>query len=156
MRYLKLTIPIVLVAIVFFGCPKKQVVKPVEPVEPPVVVPKETTVVETRPQLVLDRIFFDLDKSDIRKDAAEILKKNAEMLKIYPEISILIEGHCCELGTSEYNLALGERRAKSARDYLIMLGISPDRLSTVSYGEERPLDPKVLEKNRRCEFVKTK
>ncbi|MEO0185989.1 MAG: OmpA family protein [candidate division WOR-3 bacterium] len=155
MRYLKLTIPIILVAIVFFGCPKKQVVKPVEPVpeETTVVVPKETTVVETRPALVLDRIFFDLDKSDIRQDAAEVLKRNAEMLKIYPEVKVIIEGHCCELGTAEYNLALGERRAKSARDYLMMLGISADKLSTVSYGEERPLDPKVLERNRRCEFV---
>jgi len=155
MRYIKLTIPILLVAVVFFGCPKKQVVKPVEPApeETTVVVPQETTVVETRPQLVLERIFFDLDKSDIRKDAAEILNKNAEMLKIYPEVKVIIEGHCCELGTAEYNMALGERRAKSARDYLVMLGISPDRLSTVSYGEERPLDPKVLERNRRCEFV---
>jgi|UniRef100_A0A7V3VTS1 peptidoglycan-associated lipoprotein len=140
----------------FFGCPKKQVVKPVEPAPEEtttVVVPKETTVVETRPQLVLERIFFDFDKSDIRQDAAEILKKNAEMLKIYPEVKVLIEGHTCEIGTAEYNMALGERRAKSARDYLIMLGISPDRLSTISYGEERPLDPKVLWKNRRCEFV---
>jgi peptidoglycan-associated lipoprotein len=140
----------------FFGCPKKQVVKPVEPAPEEtttVVVPKETTVVETRPQLVLERIFFDFDKSDIRQDAAEILKKNAEMLKIYPEVKVLIEGHTCEIGTAEYNMALGERRAKSARDYLLMLGITPDRLSTVSYGEERPLDPKVLEKNRRCEFV---
>jgi peptidoglycan-associated lipoprotein len=140
----------------FFGCPKKQVVKPVEPSPEEtttVVVPKETTVVETRPQLVLERIFFDFDKSDIRQDAAKILKKNAEMLKIYPEVKVLIEGHTCEIGTAEYNMALGERRAKSARDYLIMLGISPDRLSTISYGEERPLDPKVLWKNRRCEFV---
>ncbi|MEO0183369.1 MAG: OmpA family protein [candidate division WOR-3 bacterium] len=155
MRYIKLTIPIILIAVVFFGCPKKQVVKPVEPApeETTVVVPKETTVVETRPQLVLERIFFDFDKSDIRPDAAETLKKNAEMLKLYPDVKVLIEGHCCEIGTAEYNMALGERRAKSARDYLIMLGISPDRLSTVSYGEERPLDPKVLERNRRCEFV---
>jgi len=66
---------------------------------------------------------------------------------------VVIEGHCCEIGTSEYNMALGERRAKSALDYLSGLGISPDRLSTISYGEERPLDPTVLEENRRCEFV---
>lgn len=157
MRYLKLTLPLLLVVmVVFFGCPKKQVVKPVEPVVPEettVVVPEETTVVETRAPLVLERIFFDFDKSDIRQDAAEILKKNADMLKLYPEVKVNIEGHCCEIGTAEYNMALGERRAKSARDYLLMLGITPDRLSTVSYGEERPLDPKVLEKNRRCEFV---
>ncbi len=157
MRYLKLTIPILLVAVVFFGCPKKQVVKPVEPVVPEettaVVPEEETTIVETKPPLLLERIFFDFDKSDIRQDAAEVLKKNAEMLKLYPEVKVTIEGHCCEIGTAEYNMALGERRAKSARDYLTMLGITPDRLSTVSYGEERPLDQKVLEKNRRCEFV---
>ncbi len=156
MRYLKLTLPILLVAIVFFGCPKKQVVKPVEPVEPP---PETTTVVPVeqpqpeKPPLVLERIFFDFDKSDIRQDAAITLEKNAEMLKLYPDAKIVIEGHCCEIGTSEYNMALGERRAKSAHDYLVKLGISPDRLSTISYGEERPLDPKVLERNRRCEFV---
>ena len=75
------------------------------------------------------------------------------MLKIYPGKNIIIEGHCCELGTAEYNLALGERRAKAARDYLIMLGITSDQLTNVSYGEEKPLDPEVLEKNRRCEFV---
>ncbi len=159
MRYLKLLLPLILLTVIFFGCPKKQVVKPVPeeapvvPEETLVVVPEETTVVETRPQLVLERIFFDFDKSDIRQDAAEILKKNAEMLKLYPEVKVNIEGHCCEIGTAEYNMALGERRAKSARDYLLMLGISAERLSTISYGEERPLDPKVLEKNRRCEFV---
>ncbi len=156
MRHFKLILPIVLVAIIFFGCPKKQVVKPVEPVEPPpettIMVPEEPKEPE-RPALVLNRIFFDFDKSDIRADAADILKANAEMLKIYPEISVIIEGHCCEIGTAEYNMALGERRAKAVRDYLMMLGVSAEKLSTVSYGEERPLDPKVLEKNRRCEFV---
>uniref|UniRef100_A0A7C4TIZ2 OmpA family protein n=1 Tax=candidate division WOR-3 bacterium TaxID=2052148 RepID=A0A7C4TIZ2_UNCW3 len=158
MRYLKLTtLPVLLGLVIFLGCPKKQVVKPVEPTPVPeettAVVPQETTVVETRPALVLERIFFDFDKSDIREDAAATLRRNADMLKLYPEVKVIIEGHCCEIGTAEYNMALGERRAKSARDYLVMLGISPDRLSTVSYGEERPLDPKVLEKNRRCEFV---
>lgn len=156
MRYFKLTLPLLLMVVIFFGCPKKQVVKPVEPVPEEttaVVVPEETTVVETRPPLVLERIFFDFDKSDIRQDAAETLRKNAELLKLYPEVRVNIEGNCCEIGTAEYNMALGERRARSARDYLMMLGITPDRLSTISYGEERPLDPKVLERNRRCEFV---
>ncbi len=68
-------------------------------------------------------------------------------------MKVIIEGHCCEIGTAEYNLALGERRAAAARDYLVMLGISPDRLATVSYGEEKPLDPTDLPRNRRCEFL---
>jgi peptidoglycan-associated lipoprotein len=161
MRYLRLAIPLFLTIVLFMGCPKKQEVKPVEeiPEEIPyeeVEIPEEipeTPPEPPKPEFVLERIFFDFDKSDIRVDAAEVLKNNAEMLKLYPEIKITIEGHCCEIGTNEYNLALGERRATSTRDYLLMLGITPDRLATVSYGEEKPLDPTNLEKNRRCEFV---
>jgi len=154
MRYLKLTMPMLLILVLFVGCPKKQVVTP--PEEEVVIeeVPEEVVPEEpAKPAFKLERIFFDFDKSDIRVDAAATLKKNAEMLKLYPERNVLIEGHCCTIGTSEYNLALGERRAKSARDYLIMLGISSKRFSTVSYGEERPLDPNNLPMNRRCEFV---
>jgi peptidoglycan-associated lipoprotein len=151
MRYFKLMLGVLLVVGLFFGCASQPVAE--EPVEPEIV-EEDTTVVEPeRPELVLNRIFFDFDKSDIRPDAAEILNANAEMLGIYPEVNITIEGHCCEIGTAEYNMALGERRAKSAYNYLVNLGISASRLSTISYGEERPLDPEVLEKNRRCEFV---
>ncbi len=148
--------------IVFFGCPKKQMVTPTQEeiivpeetvaIAPPETVPIETTVVQ-RPPLILNRIFFDFDKSDIRTDAAEILSANAGMLKIYPEVRLSLEGHTCEIGTAEYNMALGERRAYATRDYLLMLGVTPERLSTTSYGEERPLDPTDLPKNRRCEFV---
>jgi len=148
--------------IVFFGCPKKQTITPTQEeiivpeetvaIAPPETIPIETTVVQ-RPPLILNRIFFDFDKSDIRTDAAEILSANAGMLKIYPEVRLSLEGHCCEIGTAEYNMALGERRAYAARDYLLMLGVTPERLSTTSYGEERPLDPADLTKNRRCEFV---
>lgn len=146
-----------LLLIIFFGCPKKQTVKPQEEIIVPeetvaVEVPVETTVV-TKPPLVLNRIFFDFDQSEIRTDAAEILKNNADMLKLYPNVRVAIEGHCCEIGTAEYNMALGERRAYAARDYLLMLGVTPDRLTTTSYGEERPLDPTNLPRNRRCEFV---
>jgi peptidoglycan-associated lipoprotein len=157
MRYLKLALPLLLICIVFTGCPKKQVVEPVEePIveEPPleeIPLPEEP-VEPPKPDLVLNIIFFDFDKSDIRADAAEILQGNAQMLKLYPDIRVTIEGHCCEIGTSEYNLALGEQRAKATREYLLMLGITPDRLSTVSYGEEKPLDPSNLELNRRSEF----
>ncbi len=156
MRYVKLFIPLFVISVLFFGCPRRQVVEPAEealeeiPYEE-VEIPEEPE--QPKPELVLERIFFDFDKSDIRADAADVLKKNAEMLGLYPEAKVLIEGHCCEIGTAEYNLALGERRAKAAHDYLVMLGISTTRLSTVSYGEERPLDPKDLKKNRRCEFI---
>lgn len=154
MRNLPLITFLAILVLTFSGCPKKQTVQPVE-------VPVDTVAIEPEPEpepepvkpvLVLDRIFFDYDKSDIRQDAATILQRNAEMLKLYPEVNVLIEGHCCEMGTSEYNLALGERRANAARDYLLMLGLTPDRLSTVSYGEEKPFDPTDLPKNRRCEF----
>jgi peptidoglycan-associated lipoprotein len=150
-RIVKLILPVVLIGVIALGCAKKQVVKPVE--EPVVVEPIPVEVEPERPTLLLQRIFFDLDKSDIRADAAKILSKNVEMLRLYPEVKIVIEGHCCELGTSEYNLGLGERRAKAAYDYLLMLGIDMNRLSTISYGEERPLDPNDLPSNRRCEFV---
>ena len=102
---------------------------------------------------MLGTVFFDFNKSDLRADALEVLQRNSEMLGLYPEVRTLIEGHCCEIGTAEYNLALGERRAKATRDHLLMLGITPDRLTTVSYGEERPLDRANLERNRRSEFV---
>ncbi len=152
MRYVRLGIPIFLALLVLIGCPRRQVVQPTEEV---VVeeVPEEVIIEEpAKPPFMVQRIFFDFDKSDIRADAAEILKKNAQMLELYPEVRIIIEGHCCEIGTAEYNLALGERRAKAAQDYLLMLGVAPARLSTISYGEERPLDPEILERNRRGEF----
>jgi len=150
MRYLKFTLLVLLTIGLFTGCPKKQTVKPVEEVQVPIEKPPEVI----KPKLVLNRIFFDFDKSDIRQDAAIILGQNYEMMKSNPEVNIIIEGHCCELGTSEYNLVLGERRAKSAKSYLNKLGIGSDRMSIISYGEERPLDPNDLPKNRRCEFVK--
>ncbi len=153
MRYLKLFLPVLLIVVLFFGCASQPMVEE-EVAEEPEVVEDTTTVVEPeKPELILNRIFFDFDKSDIRSDAAEILESNGEMLELYSEANVVIEGHCCEIGTSEYNMALGERRAKSALDYLSGLGISLDRLSTVSYGEEQPLDASDLERNRRCEFV---
>jgi len=102
---------------------------------------------------LLKDIHFDFDKYNIRPEDAEILKENAALLKKYPKVKIQVEGHCDERGTTEYNLALGERRANSAKRYLVSLGISPDRISTISYGKERPLDPSHNEeawaKNRR-------
>ena len=157
MKKINIAILLTILIVLFSACPKKQVVQP----EPEPEVPFEEVILPEpepppKPALVLERIFFDFDKSDIRADAAETLKKNAEMMKLYPEVKVTIEGHCCELGTAEYNLALGERRAKAARDYILLLAITPDRISTVSYGEEKPLDPKNLEMNRRCEFKSQK
>ena len=102
-------------------------------------------------------IHFDFDKYNIRPKEAEILKQNSALLMKYPAMNFQIEGHCDERGTDEYNLALGERRANSTKKYLISLGIEASRISTISYGEERPADKGHDEaawaKNRRAHFV---
>lgn len=91
-------------------------------------------------QNVGDRVFFDTDQSNIRDDGRQTLSRQAEWLKKYTNYQITVEGHCDERGTREYNLALGERRANAARQYLISQGIPAARIKTVSYGKERP-DP---------------
>jgi peptidoglycan-associated lipoprotein len=102
-------------------------------------------------------IHFDFDKSFIREDAKPILEQVADYLKKNPRASMVIEGNCDERGTAEYNMALGERRAESAKSYLLSLGVRAGALSTVSFGEEKPLDPGHNEsawaKNRRDHFV---
>src|SRR6478736_8587642 len=104
-------------------------------------------------------LFFELDSSDVSTAGQQVLQANAGILKKYPTWQITIEGHCDERGTAEYNLALGERRAVAARNYLVSLGISADRVKTVSYGKEFPFDPGHSEdawsKNRRAHFVVT-
>lgn len=82
--------------------------------------------------------FFDFGEADLREDARASLAKDAEWLKRFPSVQILLEGHCDERGTEAYNLALGDRRANAAREYLVSLGISETRIRTVSYGKERP------------------
>ncbi len=103
-----------------------------------------------------ESVYFDFDKYNIRADQQNKLKTLFDYLKNNPKVSILIEGHCDERGTDEYNLVLGEQRALSTRNFLIALGISPKRLYTISYGEEKPADSEHNEeawaKNRRCEF----
>jgi len=102
-------------------------------------------------------VHFDFDRRDLRPDAREILKGHAAWLKANPRVRVEVEGHCDERGTNEYNLALGAKRAESAKRYLIDLGIAPDRLSTISYGEELPMCKEQNEacwaKNRRAHFV---
>ena len=86
-----------------------------------------------------DRVFFDYDRFDLNEESRSTLEKQAAWLAKYPAVSIRIEGHCDERGTREYNLGLGERRANAAKDYLVALGVAPDRITSVSYGEERPV-----------------
>ena len=85
-----------------------------------------------------DRVFYDLDKFNLGPTARRVLQRQADWLKSYANVSITIEGHCDERGTREYNLALGERRASTAKNYLVSLGVGADRISTISYGKERP------------------
>jgi peptidoglycan-associated lipoprotein len=103
-----------------------------------------------------ESIYFDFDKAELKPGAQAALKKKADWLWANPQYSVSIEGHCDERGTDEYNLALGDRRAHAARKFLMALGISGERLSTISYGEESPADPAHSEgawaKNRRDEF----
>jgi peptidoglycan-associated lipoprotein len=104
-------------------------------------------------------VFFELDSSDLSTEGQRILDGNAAVLKQHATWTITIEGHCDERGSAEYNLALGERRALSARAYLVSLGLPADRLRTVSYGKEFPFDPghdeSAYAKNRRAHFVIT-
>lgn len=105
-------------------------------------------------------IYFDFDRSELKPEARANLTKKAAWLRAHPEFSVRIEGHCDERGTNEYNLALGERRANAAFKFLNALGVSGNRITTVSYGEERPADPGHNEsawaKNRRDEFKLTR
>jgi peptidoglycan-associated lipoprotein len=102
-------------------------------------------------------IYFDFDSYVLTADAKAILNNKADFLKRYPKVKVTIEGHCDERGTTEYNLALGERRANSAYQYMSNLGIEPMRMTTISYGEERPLSVGQSEdawaRNRRDHFV---
>jgi peptidoglycan-associated lipoprotein len=182
-KSLIITIFILSVGLILMGCPKKTVVK-----EEPSVTKEEAARSEVKPpaketatkeqfekSLVAERspgiqgqvfessmlkdIHFNFDKYDIRPEDAAILKENAALLKKFSNVKVQIEGHCDERGTVEYNLALGERRANKTKDYLVSLGISTDRISTISYGKERPLDPGHNEdawaKNRRAHTIIT-
>ena len=86
-----------------------------------------------------DRVFFAFDRSDISTEAREILTRQADWLRRYPNVTVTIEGHCDERGTREYNLALGERRAQAVKNVLVALGIPASRITTISYGKERPI-----------------
>lgn len=134
--------------------------------EPPVVKEPELTeeeifmrksLEEINNEAPLNMVHFDYDKYFIRDDAKPVLEANAQWLNKFKTVEILIEGHCDERGTEEYNMALGEKRAKSTLDYLVSLGISSNRIKTISYGKSQPIDPGHNEiswqKNRRAKFT---
>jgi len=149
------------------GVPKPEVRKPeVPPPRPPEVPPTPPTRPE-RPPIegepipfskfgLVQRIHFDYDRYYIKPEYVEGLTKNADWIKKNPEYHVLIEGHCDERGSNEYNIALGERRANSAKNFLVEQGIEPSRIITKSWGEEKPLDLGKTEEayalNRRAEF----
>ena len=141
---------------------------PPQPVSEPVPVPPEPIAEDAVGAKSLDDlnrdsplkpVFYELDSADLSPGAQATLQENAGVLKKYGTWQITIEGHCDERGTAEYNLALGERRANAARDYLVSLGVGANRVRTVSYGKEFPFDPGHQEgawsKNRRAHFVIT-
>ena len=162
-------------AFVFAGCHKKQPIPEPMPTnqnppttEPPAPAPMTEQQTGGEPNTAdifeactkqLQPVFFDYNKSDVREDQIPALQNNAAVLKNAQcgTVTVLIEGHCDERGTDEYNLALGERRADAAKDYLVNLGIPENRLSTLSYGESRPFalghNEDAWAQNRRAHFV---
>jgi peptidoglycan-associated lipoprotein len=108
---------------------------------------------------LLGDVYFDFDRADLTEQSRARLARNAEFLRSHPEFQLSLEGHCDERGTNEYNLALGERRAAAAKDYMVSLGVAAARLRTISYGEERPQcttsDEGCWSLNRRAHFMIT-
>ncbi len=117
----------------------------------------EAAISEGRTSAPFLPIYFDFDRYDIRPDMRSRMEHNAKVMLDHPDIKVEIQGNCDERGTNEYNLALGEKRAKAARDYLVNMGVDPGRITIVSLGEEKPLDPGHNEtawaKNRRDDFI---
>lgn len=136
------------------------VTSPPPPPEPPAP-PASTGTLDTRLSSTVQDAYFDYDKSDIRGDAQAALQQDATALKSiladFPNATIIVEGHCDDRGSAEYNLGLGDRRASSAKDFLVQLGVPADRLKTISYGKERPQCTESTEacwqKNRRAHFA---
>jgi len=166
------TLVALILTFLFVGCAKEEPPPPTAEAQPPRVAPPPPppAPVPTPPpgpsisqqafqEFQNQDIYFDFDKYDLRTDARTTLDRKASFLNQNSSIRVQVEGHCDERGTNEYNMALGERRANAAKQYLTTAGISAGRLSTISYGEERPLDPGHTEtawaRNRRAHFVIT-
>jgi len=172
MNVLRLVLFTAIVALLAAGCAKKPTAPvadvPTSPEAPavtaqPPVAQEPAAAEEVAPQPEaspeLQRIYFAFDQYTLTPQSRDTLAGNAAYLKSHPELKVSIEGYCDERGSDEYNLALGERRAVAARDFLVSLGVSADGLSTISYGEEKALEPGHKEEawamNRRAEFVIT-
>jgi peptidoglycan-associated lipoprotein len=157
----------------FIGCAKKQIVK-----KSPITSPEQEKVEQQKPEEVepalsdeepslrgkeykkvpqLETIYFDYDDAALKPEARTSLSKNAKWLKENPSVEVIVEGHCDERGTTDYNMALGDRRAKSVRSYLMKLGVKGNHIATISYGEEKPVDlghnENAWSKNRRAEIL---
>jgi len=161
--------------LIISGCAKKQTVAPEEQeqqqqavAEPAPEAAPQITVedikfteepsirdVNVEQKTALETIYFDLDSSNISDSTMNILKENQKYLEANPSVNIVVEGHCDERGTTEYNLALGQRRALKIKEYYVQLGIAPGRIATISYGEEMPIvkmsNEAAWAKNRRAE-----
>ncbi len=148
-----------------FACAKKKTLAPAVEEKPVVeevaeeapVAAEEPAVAETKSGAPMcEDVFFDYDKYSLKAEAKATLEMNAKALKAQ-SVPVIIEGHCDERGTEDYNMALGEKRAKAAMDYLVSLGVSAGTITVISYGESRPFDPGKGEaawaKNRRAHFV---
>ena len=140
-----------------FGCAKKQTATDTAPVVATDDGSAAAAAIERAAQTITDGVvYFDFDKSDIKAESRDMLRQKAELMKAYPSIRVRIEGNCDARGTQEYNLALGERRARAAYEYLVMLGVNPDQMEMISYGKERPAvegtGPSVWAQNRRDDF----
>ncbi len=174
--YLSFLLVLMIGLVSLWGCPKKTEVASSpeaqkESVTAPATPTPETKTAEATPAMKseaanektgvtaegLKPVYFDFDKSFIRDDAKSVMNSNAEWLKSNSKVKIRIEGNCDERGTIEYNQALGQRRAASAKKYLIDLGVSGHRISLISYGKEKPIcsehDDSCWQKNRRDDFV---
>jgi len=168
-RKVKLATAGLLVALLMaLGCSSRKQVSTaqVEPPPPPATTQQETTPppppatqTESEPETrtTLADAFFDFDEASLRADAKTALENNAKWMEKNSGVNVIVEGHCDERGSVEYNLALGERRAKAAKEYLVSYGIAAGRLTTISYGKERPFDPghdeNAWAQNRRAHFV---
>ena len=168
MIVLLLVVPVLMFT---FGCQKKAVTQAKAPAPAPAAAPAPAPAPAPTPQkgpapaappetsmmIMQEDIYYDFDKSTLKPAAQDNLMKKAAWLRANPNATVTIEGHCDERGTNEYNLALGDRRADSAKAFLVDLGIAASRLTTVSYGEERPVCTQHTEecwaKNRRAHFV---
>ncbi len=164
MKRLLILMLLALLPIMFVGCGDKKQVAPEQPViAEPEPEPEPEPKPEPEPVIIkaadFMMVYFDLDKYNLVDAAKTALENNAQVLKDNPAVMVKNDGHCDERGTVEYNLSLGEKRAKAAKDYMIDLGVATGRIDIVSYGKERPVDDGHNEaawsKNRRAAFIVT-